>query len=122
MSLREPKVVSDLRQLTVAVFKMSRGLPKHLRPTVAGRIEQHSLDAWLGTRHFALTAGVLKSKHVGLLDQALGSIETISCLLELCLELRAVSVGAYGELIAVLEQIRRQLFALQKKYADAPAP
>ena len=54
MSLREPKVVSDLRQLTVAVFKMSRGLPKHLRPTVAGRIEQHSLDAWAWHQAFDL--------------------------------------------------------------------
>ena len=68
-------MVSDLRQFTVALFKMSSGLPKHLRPTVAGRIEQHSLDAWLGARHFALTTGVLKSKHVGLLDQALVSID-----------------------------------------------
>jgi len=62
LSLREPKVVSDLRQLTVALFKMIRGLPKHLRPTVAGRIEQHSLDAWLVTRSCAAATSTLSSR------------------------------------------------------------
>ena len=62
MSLKEPKVVNGLRQLTVAFFKMSPGLPKHLRPTVAGRIEQHSLDAWLGTGSCAPATLTLSSR------------------------------------------------------------
>lgn len=119
LSVKEPKIVCDLRQLTTAVFTMSRGLPKHLRPTIASRIERHCLDAWLGTREFVLLAGPAKPECAHQIRSAIAAVDVVGCLLELCLELRAVSEGAFGELIGHLEQIRRQLYGLQRKYGNA---
>lgn len=120
MALKDPKVVSDLKSLSVAAFRATKLLPKHMRPKIGGRIEDHCLDAWLLGRQFALTTKELKPGSSQLLQEALGHLDSIGCLFELCLELRAISDGQFGEIIALTEAIQKQLHGLLKTYAVSP--
>jgi len=119
LSLKVPKVVSDLKSLSVAVFRATQLLPKHMRPKVGGRIEDHCLDAWLLGRQFALTAKDEKPASRQLLLESLSHLDRMGCLFELCLELRAISDGNFGEIIQQTAVIQKQLHGLLKTYAES---
>ena len=55
MKPKLPKIVKDLNSLTLAIFRLSKSLPKHLRPTIASRVENLCLDSLLAVRQFALS-------------------------------------------------------------------
>jgi hypothetical protein len=90
-----------------------------MRPKVGGRIEEHCLDAWLLGRQFALTAKDEKPASRQLLLGALSHLDRMGCLFELCLELRAISDGHFGEIVQQTAAIQKQLHGLLKTYAES---
>jgi hypothetical protein len=117
MSPSTPKIVKDLHQFNLAVFRMGKALPKHMRPTLAGRLEARSMDALLSIKQFAMVAAESKPAAMGKVFAALEDLEGVACILEITFDLRAISDGLFGNLSHSLEEIRRQLHGLRRKYA-----
>ena len=120
MSPSTPKIVKDLHQFNLAVFRLGKSLPKHLRPTLAGRLESQSIEALLSIKQFAMIPAAEKPAAIGKVFSTLERLESVSCILEIAFDLHAISDGLFGELAHGLEQIRRQLHGLRRKYT-APA-
>ena len=121
MKPKLPKIVKDLNSLTLAIFRLSKSLPKHLRPTIASRVENLCLDSLLAVRRFALSGVAIKMTTRHQIHDAIGNMDAISTILELALDLRVVSDGAFGEISVMLSEVRRQLHGLRKKYDDIAA-
>lgn len=60
MSFEPPKIVKDLHEFSISIFHLGRSIPKHLRPSLASRMENMMLDALLEVRRFALLGVKLK--------------------------------------------------------------
>jgi hypothetical protein len=70
----------------------------------------------LGMRRFALLPAIAKQESTSHIFAALEDLEVIACCLEILFDLRIVSDGLFGEMAQRLEEIRRQLYGLKKKY------
>lgn len=116
--MHKPPLYTHAYRFAELTFQATASFPKHLRPVLGRRIEEHALDL-LGK-----TQRALFDKHTVLLKESLVLVDHLKLLLQLSHDIKAISHHHFAQMTETQMQIGRMLqglLAYREKKSD-PRP
>ncbi len=104
--MKNPKIYSDCYQTVIQIFHRTKGIPKHLRPTLGRRIEDSALGCLISIRKGALTPSTHRMKH---LFSASEQLDELRMMIEVAKDLNAISITAFSEITELTREIGKEL-------------
>ena len=109
--MNPPKAFSDCYQLSIQVFHRTKNYPKHLRPTLAKKLEESTIRALLEIKKASVTRHNIRKNH---LTQASFAMDDVKTLIQLSKDMHALNASGFSELIKMAKEIGKELGGLIK--------
>jgi hypothetical protein len=81
MKIGDPQVCKDLYEMTILLFNQTKKFPRNIRPTIARRIEEATLEATQTMRSYSLTPKKRKKNALFLLEIVTEKLEELNFLI-----------------------------------------